>query len=144
MDCIRKARLILGAAILDLEETLDECFDDCVKSIIGGVEGNPEEIKEIILFGPCKLFGNKQGYDFLTAVKVLFRDLNVRMIDVPKGLDNGQMIKFCDRYRKDVYGRSIEGVYCINLDNESLYSISGLTGRFKDIKKYEGRKGYFS
>ncbi len=143
MDCIRKARLILGAAILDLEEMLDECFMDSVRIVATGIRNNPEEVKEVILFGPCKLFDERPGYDFLTAFRVLLTGVNIRWLDIPEGLDNGQMIKFCDGYRKDSYGRRLEGVYSVYLDNESLYSISGLTGRYKDVKDLEKRNGYF-
>lgn len=146
MGAIETAGLILDAAILDLEDLISECFTSCVKSIIDGIKNNPEEVREVLLFGPCKLFEGRPEYDFLATLRTFQTFLgveSVREIQVPDGLSNDGLVKFCAKYRTNGREQRIEGVYSIYLDHGSLYSISGLTGRYRDVKRLENEKGYF-
>lgn len=135
MDCIKTAQLILDAAILDLEGLIAEdftgkCFNGCVKNLVRGIRSSPEKVEKVFLFGPAKLFGGMPEYDILSTLQKSLYPLEIEEIQVPEGLDNGELEKFCSQYRRNRIGERKMGVYCVYLDYKSLCTIGGLAGRF--------------
>jgi hypothetical protein len=135
MDSVKTAQLILDAAILDLEGLIAEdftgkCFEGCVKNLVNGIRNSPEKVKSVVLFGPARLFEGMPEYDLLSTLQKSLYPLEINEVQVPEGLNNGELEKFCSKYRRSATGERKVGVYCVYLDYKSLCTIGGQAGRF--------------